>query len=99
SAVAAGKATLAAAEAFTYGADALLKIDPADETSLGAMLAFLEGLPPVDLPPIADLAIVEDGTAITGEVMNLLARRNLLYEIVKAPSSRDRVTIALGRRE
>jgi len=97
--VPAGKATLAAAEAFTYGADALLKIDPADETSLGAMLAFLEGLPPVDLPPIADLAIVEDGTAITGEVMNLLARRNLLYEIVKAPSSRYRITIALGSRE
>ena len=29
-----GKATLAAAEAFAYGADAMLKIDPADATSL-----------------------------------------------------------------
>jgi hypothetical protein len=95
----AGKAALAAAEAFAYGADALLKIDAADETSLGAMLTFLAGLPSVDLPAIADLAVVEDGTAATGEVMNLLARRNLLYEIVKAPSTRHRITIALGSRE
>ena len=28
--------------------------------------------------------------------MNLLARRNLLYEIVKAPSPRFRVNIAMG---
>jgi len=95
----AGKAALAAAEAFAYGADALLKIDPADETSLRAMLAFLEGLPRVDLPAIADLAVVEDGTAVAGEVMNLLARRNLLYEIVKAPSARYRLTVAVGSRE
>src|SRR6185295_3067276 len=41
----AGKATLAAAEAFAYGADAVLKIAPADLGDLGAMLKFLEGLP------------------------------------------------------
>jgi hypothetical protein len=95
----AGKAALAAAEAFAYGADALLKIDPADEAALGAMLTFLEGLPRVDLPAIADLAVVDDGSAAMGEVMNLLARRNLLYEIVKAPSARYPLTIALGSRE
>jgi hypothetical protein len=97
--LAAGKATLAAAEAFAYGADALLKIDPADVASLGAMLKFLEGLAPASLPAIADLAVVDDGAAITGEVMNLLARRNLLYEVVKAPSTRYRLNIALGSRE
>ena len=37
-----GKAALAAAEAFAYGADAVLKIDPADLGSVGAMLTFLE---------------------------------------------------------
>jgi hypothetical protein len=31
--------------------------------------------------------------------MNLLTRRNLLYEIVKAPSARYRLNIALGSRE
>ena len=92
----AGKAALAAAEAFAYGADAVLKIDPADLGSLGAMLTFLEGLPAADLPPAADLAVVDDGSDITGEVMNLLARRNLLFQVVQAPSPRFRINIAVG---
>jgi hypothetical protein len=97
--VPAGKAMLAAAEAFVYGADAMLKIDPADEAAAATMLTFLEGLPRVDLPPIADFAIVDDGADATGEVMNLLARRNLLYEIVKTPSPRYKINVALGSRD
>lgn len=94
--VPAGKAALAAAEAFAYGADAALKIDAADARSLGEMLRFLETIPPVELSPVSDLAIVDDGSTITGEVMNLLARRNLLFEIVQTPSSRHRITIQVG---
>lgn len=94
--VPAGKAVLAAAEAFAYDADAVLKIDPADVGTLGAMLTFLEGLPPVDLPVVADLAVVDDGSAVTGEVMNLLARRNLLFQVVQTPSTRFRINITMG---
>ena len=97
--VVAGKAVLAAAEAFAYGADAALKIDPADARSLGEMLKFLEGLSAVDLPPVSDLAIVDDGSTITGEVMNLLARRNLLFEILQAPSPRYRINVRIGAPE
>jgi hypothetical protein len=97
--VPAGKAALAAAEAFAYGADAVLKIDPADVGDLGRMLTFLEILPASELPPVADLAVVDDGSAITGEVMNLLARRNLLFQIVRSPSSQFRVNIAVGSPE
>jgi hypothetical protein len=92
----AGKAALAAAEAHAYGADAALKIDPSDVGPLGAMLTFLEGLPALDLPAVADLAVVDDGSAVTAEVMNLLARRNLLYQIVPAPSPRFPINIAIG---
>lgn len=95
----AGKAALAAAEAFAYGADALLKIDPADEAGLEAMLKSLEALPAADLPAIADIGVVDDGSPITGEVMNLLARRNLLYQVVKSPSARLRLNIVMGSRE
>jgi len=94
-----GKGALAAAEAFAYGADAVLKIDPADLEAAGSMLAFLRGLPAADFPTIADLAVVDDGSAATGEVMNLLARRNLLFEVATAPSLRYRLTIALGSRD
>jgi len=94
--VPAGRAALAAAEAFAHGADAVLKIDPADVRTLGAMLTFLEALPAVDLTAVSDLAIVDDGSAITGEVMNLLARRNLLFQVVQAPSPRFPITIRIG---
>jgi hypothetical protein len=97
--VPAGKAALAAAEVFAYGADVVFKIDPADLGSLGGMLTFLGALPPVDLPALSDFAIVDDGSAITGEVMNLLARRNLLFEIVQSPSPRFPLTIRIGTPE
>jgi hypothetical protein len=92
----AGKAVLAAAEAHAYGANAALKIDPSDAGPLGAMLTFLEGLPAADLPVVADLAVVDDGSAVTGEVMNLLARRNLLYQVVPTSSAKFRINITVG---
>ena len=94
--VPAGKAALAVAEAAAYGADVVLKIDPADAPSAGAMLTFLDSLPPVDLPPVADFGVVDDGSPVTAEVMNLLARRNLLFEIEKTPSTRYRINVAIG---
>jgi hypothetical protein len=56
-------------------------------------------LPPADLPAVADLAIVDDGSATTGEVMNLFARRNLLFQVVQAPSSRFAINIKIGTPE
>ncbi len=95
----AGKAALAAAEVFAYGADVVFRIDPADLASFGGMLKFVEALPPADLPSVADLAVVDDGSAITGEVMNLLARRNLLFQVVQAPSQRFPINIRIGTPE
>jgi hypothetical protein len=95
----AGKASLAAAEAFAYGADAVIKIDPADLEPLGSMLTFLSALPAGNFPAVADLAVVDDGSPVTGEVMNLLARRNLLFEIVKAPSAKSPLNVAIGTPE
>jgi hypothetical protein len=48
---------------------------------------------------VSDLAIVDDGSAITGEVMNLLARRNLLFQVVEAPSPRFPLNIRIGTPE
>ena len=97
--VPAGKAALAAAEAFAYGADAVLRIDPADVGTVGEMLTFLEALPAVDLPAVSELGIEDDGSAVAGEVMNLLARRNLLFQVVEAASPRFAITIRLGTPE
>ena len=97
--VPAGKAALAAAEAFAYGADAVLKVDPADVRPLGEMLKFLKALSSVDLPDVSDLAIVDDGSTAAGEVMNLLTRRNLLFAIVKEASPRFQINIRIGTPE
>jgi hypothetical protein len=95
----AGRAALAAAEAFAYQADAILKIDPADLTAAGKMLAFLRALPPGSLPPVADIGLIDDGSPATGEVMNLLTRRNLLFKLVPAPAPQFRVNIKLGSKD
>ena len=95
----AGRAALAAAEALVYGADAVLKIDPADLESLAKMMAFVAQLPASDLPDVADLAVFDDGSAPLGEVLNLLVRRNLLFRIVKAPSSDFAINVKLGTKE
>lgn len=99
--VPAGKAALAAAEAYAYGAEAVLKIDPADLEELGRMTAFLAEVPNPgqDLPAMADLAVVDDGSALTGEVMNLLVRRNILFLPVPAPRPEFRMNVRLGTKE
>ena len=97
--VPAGKAALAAAEAFAYGADAALTIDPADAQPAAEMLKFLAAIPAVDLAPVSDFAVVDDGSAESGEVMNLLARRNLLFAVVQAAAPQYRINIRIGSAE
>jgi hypothetical protein len=94
--VAAGRGALATAEAFAYGADAVLKIDPADLAKVGEMQKFIQGISPADLPAVADLAVVDDGSPVTGEVINLLSRRNLLFKVVPSPDAKFRVNVAMG---
>lgn len=92
-----GRAALAVAESFAYNADTVMKIDPADLAEVGRMLAFLKNVPgSEDLPLIADIGLIDDGSKLVGEVMNLLSRRNLLFKPVKAPSPQLRLNIRLG---
>ncbi len=95
----AGRAALAGAEAAAFGVDAILEVDTFDLTPLGRMLRFIAGVPSVDLPPVADLGFVDDGSAEAGEAMNLLVRRNLLFAIVPPGDSRFDVTVRLGSAE
>jgi hypothetical protein len=92
-----GRGALAAAEAFMYDGEAVLKIDPADLVETGRMMAFLRTIPAAPgLTDVADLAVVDDGGPLVGEVMNLLERRNLMFQIVKKPSPKYPINIVLG---
>lgn len=94
-----GKAAMAIAEAFVYKADAILKIDPADLTEAGAMFDFIKNLAGENFAPIADIGVLDDKSPETGEVLNLLTRRNLLFKIVRTPAPQFRVNIKLGSKE
>jgi len=95
----AGRAALAAAEAFAYGADAVIETQPSDLSDFGTMLAFLRGVPAPDLPAVADIDLVDDGSPLLSEVMNLFARRNLLFRVAKKGSTPKALTVEVGSKE
>jgi hypothetical protein len=95
----AGKGVLGAAEALAYGGDVLVKFDAADAAAVERLFALVHELPPVTLPDVADFGVIDDGTPLTGEVMNLFVRRNLLFDRVTEPAPRFPFTVKLGTPE
>lgn len=91
-----GVAALAAAEAFAHGADLVLAIDPGDLEPLGQALALFRALPEGPRTGLADLAVVDDGSFAAGELMNLLARRNLLFRPVARATPELPLSVELG---
>jgi hypothetical protein len=89
-------AALAAAEAFSYGMHAAIRTDEQGLGPLGRMLALLKSVAGDGLRPMANIGFIDDGSAESGEFMNLLIRRNLLFKIIKSPDSQLDLTVALG---
>ena len=97
--VPAASVALAAAEAFTYGAKADIHTDTAGASIFNRMLQFLREIPERELPAMANIGVIDDGSEDTGELMNMLSRRNLLYRIVTAPDPHLDLNIRLGSKE
>jgi hypothetical protein len=93
------KAALAAAEAYASGVEAVIHLEARDLPALGRMLAFLRGLGITELPALANIGIIDDGSRETGEVLNLLARRNLLARVVAAPDPKVELNVRIGSKE
>lgn len=89
-------AALAAAEAFAYGGTAVVHTDDGGTAAFNRMLEFLHTVPDADLPAMANFGVLDDGSAQTGELMNLMSRNNLLYRIVKSPDPRLDINVELG---
>jgi hypothetical protein len=92
-------AALAAAEAYSYAAEALIRTDAEGLKPLAQMLDFLRGLSADPMPPVADVGFIDDGSPAAGEVMNLMARNNLLFRIVTAPDPKLKLNVRLGSKE
>jgi hypothetical protein len=95
----AGKGVLGVAEALLFGGDTVLKFDAADTAAVERLFALARDLPPASLPDVADFGVIDDGSPLTGEVMNLFVRRNLLFARVSEPESRFPFTVKLGTPE
>jgi len=89
-------ATLAAAEAFAYDVPVKIRTDSAGSESLTKMLAFLRTVKEGDYSPLINIGFVDDGSAESGEFMNLLVRRNLLFKVVKQPDPKLDLNVELG---
>ncbi len=83
----AGRGPLAVAEAHLYGADVVVAIEPGDLASVAKVLAQLRAVPAVPWPDLAQIEVVDDGSELVGEVMNLLSRRNLLWRPRRGPGA------------
>ena len=92
-------AALAAAEAFAYDVHVAIHTDEAGSESLKRMLAFLGGLKGDDFSPMVNIGFVDDGSAESGEFMNLLVRRNLLFRVVKKADPTLDLTVVPGSAE
>jgi hypothetical protein len=88
-----GSAALVAAEAFAYGVEVAVRVTPEDLTMFGRMLRFLSQIAQPPLPLMANIGVIDDGSDTMGEVLNLMARHNLLFRIVPAADSKYELTV------
>jgi hypothetical protein len=92
-------AALACAEGYAWGAKALVHTTDAGAAAFRRMLEFVKTLPDAPWPVMANIGVMDDGSSQTGELLNLLTRRNLLYRIVPAPDPRLNLNVRLGSAE
>jgi hypothetical protein len=92
-------AGLAAAEAFSFGSDAVIQTDQAGLTPLAAMLKFLSSLPSRKGPVLADFGFIDHGSGLDAEVMNVLVRDSLLFRVVRANDPNLKLTVDLGSKD
>ena len=93
-----GSADTAAAEAFTFSAEAILNPAPEDVPELGRFLEFLKPLEQPSMPALVNIAVVDDKSPEMEEVLNMLTRRNLLYRVVSAPEPKL-LNVRLGSKD
>jgi hypothetical protein len=87
---------LAAAEAFVYGGRAAIRAVGPEAESLKPVLSFLATIEDARLPPVADFLLVDDGSPMLGEIMNLLSRRNLLFTTQADNQGQLKLVVELG---
>lgn len=74
---------LAVAEAYVSGARAYFRLKQEDLPAFSAAIRFLREIDAPPMEPRTNFALVDDESPEMDEIMNLLVRRNLLFEPVR----------------
>ncbi|MCX6597566.1 MAG: hypothetical protein NTV70_14495 [Acidobacteria bacterium] len=85
---------LAVAESYVYAGQTTLVTTKPELAQ--PMMDFVKSIDQPSLPPVADIGLVDDGTPQTGEAMNLMARRNLLFQPIKQASGPYKLIVQIG---
>ncbi len=85
---------LAVAESYVYAGKTTLVTSKPDLAQ--PMTAFIKSIDQPALPPVVDIGVVDDGTPQTGEVMNLIARRNLLFQPIQQAAGPYKLIVRVG---
>ncbi len=88
---------LAVAESQTAGVQAFLRVKQDDLETFGRAVAFARDHDAPSLRPRANFGLVDNRSDDIAEVMNLLARRNLLYEPVAKASDFSGPVVEIGK--
>jgi hypothetical protein len=89
----AASVALAAAEAYTGGARCYIRLKSEDLERFASALRFLDGVNGPALPDRTNFDLIDDGSADMEEIMNLLVRRNLLFEPVREHAHSGRMEV------
>lgn len=81
--VSAAAVPLAVAEAQAAATPAYFKVKPEDLAAFAAASRFARETEGPALPPRANIGLVDDGSSEMDEIMNLLVRRNLLFQPIR----------------
>ena len=89
---------LAMAESYAYGVPALVHVS-GDTSAFPRMLEFLRGIDRPPMPALVNIGVIDDGSDVAGEAMNLMARRNLLFRVVKAKDPKLDLNLNPGKED
>lgn len=90
---------LAIAESYVYGSRAAIPVGQAQKASADEMLGFLKRIDQKPMPAMANILVIDDGSTMMGEILNLLGRRNLAYHAASLPNPAYALNVKVGTPE
>lgn len=87
---------LAVAEAYSANARAYVQVKSAELPAYSAAVRFIQNAHAEPLPARVNFSLVDDGTDAMEELMNLLVRRNLLFDIASPKEPRKGMVVRVG---